>query len=185
VESPAPPAEPDDLALVDAANRGDAGAFERLYRRHRDWTVRLAFRFTRDRDLALDVLQETFVYLLSKFPGFALRARLTTFLYPVVRHLAIEARRKSSRAAPAGDGLPDLPAPPPAPDGIAHPALARALETLPEAQRETLLMRFVDGMALDEIALALRIPLGTVKSRLHHALSALKGDVNLKNLFDE
>lgn len=55
---------PGDAELVAAINQGDHAAFETLYRRHRDWTVNLAFRFTGDEALALDVMQETFLYLL-------------------------------------------------------------------------------------------------------------------------
>jgi hypothetical protein len=53
--------ESDDLALVAAANRGDPASFEAIYFRYRDWVTRLAYRFTGSRDLALDVLQETFI----------------------------------------------------------------------------------------------------------------------------
>jgi RNA polymerase sigma-70 factor (ECF subfamily) len=73
-----------DLELIAAANAGDAEAFERLYFRYRDWVVNLAFRFTADREMALDILQETFLYLLKKFPGFVLTCQMKSFLYPVV-----------------------------------------------------------------------------------------------------
>ena len=81
-----------DQELIAAINNGDSGAFELLYYRHRDWVVSLAYRFTGDRELALDVLQETFLYFLRKFPGFILTAQLKTFLYPAVRNLSISAR---------------------------------------------------------------------------------------------
>ncbi len=81
--------EPGDLELVAAANRGEVEAFEALYRRYRDWVVSLAYRYTRDRELSLDVLQETFLYVLGKFPGFELRSEMKTFLYPTVRHLSV------------------------------------------------------------------------------------------------
>ena len=86
-----------DEELVAAANRGSATAFEALYQRHREWVVRLAYRFTRNEHDALDVLQDTFAYFFGKFPGFHLTARLTTFLYPVVRNLALTRRRKAAR----------------------------------------------------------------------------------------
>src|SRR6185295_13922303 len=86
-----------DLELVAALNAGDTGAFDTLYHRHRDWVVNLAFRFTGDRDLALDVLQETFLYFVKKFPGFQLTANLRTFFYPAVRNLSLTARRKTER----------------------------------------------------------------------------------------
>jgi RNA polymerase sigma-70 factor, ECF subfamily len=59
----------DDADLVERANAGDEDAFGELYRRHRRWVVALAFRFTRDRDDALDVLQDAFAYLLAKLPN--------------------------------------------------------------------------------------------------------------------
>lgn len=54
-----------DEQLIAAINAGDAAAFEALYRRYRDWVAGLALRFTGDHGLALDVLQETFMYLLQ------------------------------------------------------------------------------------------------------------------------
>ena len=63
--------------------------------------------------------------------------------------------------------------------------LAAVLAGLNEAQREIVLMRFVDGMSLKEIAGALDVPLGTVKSRLHHALQALRNDRRTRDYFLE
>src|SRR5690349_24540123 len=104
-----------DQQLVDAINAGDARAFDALYFRYRDWVVRLATRFTGHGDDALDVLQETFAYVLRKFPGFRLSASMTTFLYPVVKNLSIAAKRKRTRqvyddavlAAAQDDSKPD------------------------------------------------------------------------------
>src|SRR5438045_7564284 len=86
-----------DQELIAAINGGDTDAFEILYYRYRDWVVNLAYRFTGDRDLALDVLQETFLYFVKKFPGFHLTASLKTFLYPAVQHISMAARRQSRR----------------------------------------------------------------------------------------
>src|SRR5881398_3375531 len=86
-----------DQELIAAINDGDSDAFEALYYRYRDWVVSLAYRFTGDRELALDVLQETFLYFVKKFPGFQLTASLKTFLYPAVQHLSIAARRQAQR----------------------------------------------------------------------------------------
>ena len=86
-----------DEQLVDAANAGDRRAFEALYLRHRQWAADLAWRFVRDRDTALDVMQDAFLQLLGRFPGFRLTARMRTFLYPVVKHLALDRLRKARR----------------------------------------------------------------------------------------
>src|SRR5207249_3967185 len=120
-------------------------AFEALYWRHREWVATLAFRFTGDRDLALDVLQDTFLYLLKKFPGFTLTCQLRSFLYPAVRHLAFAARRKAGRLQSAEDDtMAELPAPTPANTGdVARDALAGVVAALPAAHREVLMLRFV------------------------------------------
>jgi RNA polymerase sigma-70 factor (ECF subfamily) len=148
--------------------------------------VNLAYRFTGDRDLALDVLQETFLYFLKKFPGFRLTCQLRSFLYPAVKNLSLAVRRKAERCQSDGTDLEALEAAPESP-ADAHPGsreeLAGALASLSEEHRETLLLRFVDGLSLGEIAEALDIPLGTVKSRLHHALASLRRDERTKEFF--
>ena len=173
--------ERSDEALIAAVNRGEAAAFEVLYYRYRDWVVNLAYRLTGDRELALDVLQETFLYWSKKFPGFELRARVTTFLYPAVRNLSIAARRKLARLQGDMAVLESLPAP----EGKvgAQEDLAAALAQLPEEHREVLLLRFIDGFELGEIAVAMEIPLGTVKSRLHYALRTLRESEMTKKFF--
>jgi RNA polymerase sigma-70 factor (ECF subfamily) len=101
-----------------------------------------------------------------------------------VKHIAIDRLRKIRRGVGADDtDLEELPAPVPA-DGEPLRDIDRAVATLPAAQREVLLMRFVDDLALQEIAVALDVPLGTVKSRLHNALEALRGDPKLRELFE-
>jgi RNA polymerase sigma-70 factor (ECF subfamily) len=155
--------------------------------RYRDWVYRLAWRFTGNREDALDVLQETFAYLLGKFPGFALTSKMTTFLYPVVKHLAVATRNKDGRVRSdavrcyfqnALTGTLQTP-------GGSRGDLAAVLAALPEDQREVVLMRFVDSMSLQEIAAALDIPLGTVKSRLHNALNTLRDDRRTQDYFLE
>ncbi|HEY3517144.1 MAG TPA: sigma-70 family RNA polymerase sigma factor [Gammaproteobacteria bacterium] len=178
-----------DEELVEVCNVGDAHeaarAFEALYRRHRDFVLRVARRFTRDRELALDALQETFAYLLNKFPpagaGLTLTARLPTLLYPAAKNAAITAVRKARRAAGAGDAeLDELPAEV-VPD---EEPIDAALVALSPERREVLTLRFVDDLSLAEIAVALDVPLGTVKSRLHLALKELREDSRIKDLFD-
>lgn len=161
---------------MDAINAGDVRAFEILYYRHRNWVVRLAARFTGNDADTLDVLQETFAYLHRKFPGFELTARLTTFLYPVVKNLSIQAKRKRARYAGDDQALEQAKDAGNAGRGLADEDLVAALRGLSEIHREALLMRYVDGMSIEEIAAALKTPAGTVKSRLHHAVEAMKRD---------
>ena len=174
-----------DQELIELANKGSSEAFEVLYRRYRDWVYRLAWRFTGNRADALDVLQETFTYLLGKFPGFELTAAMTTFLYPVVRHISFRIRSKRSRFASEEQVLDEPAAPESEECEHYRSELAAVLIILPDEQREVLLMRFVDDMSLKEITAALQIPIGTVKSRLHNALRVLRRDRRTRDYFLE
>lgn len=172
-----------DEQLAEAANRGDPVAFDTLYQRHKTWAARLAYRFTGNDDDAMDVVQEAFIYLLGRFPRFRLSSALTTFLYPVIKNIALSKLRKSRRivldeqlvlhaAEAAGQSTPER-------------ALADIVASLPAIHREVLLMRFVDDMKLEDIAQTLKAPLGTVKSRLHNALKTLREDQRIRGYFEE
>ena len=172
-ESPAP--TPSDSELVHCAASGDAAAFRALYDRHHRWVANLAYRFCGSRDDALDVLQETFTYLHRKVPSLELLGKMTTFLYPVVKHRAFDLLRKRQRqqrvsgsdealagvAAPNGDE-PEL--------RDRQSTVREFLHGLPELQREILMLRFIDEMPYADIGELLNVPIGTVKSRLHNAL---------------
>jgi RNA polymerase sigma-70 factor (ECF subfamily) len=135
--------------------------------------MRLAMRFTGHHEDAQDVLQETFSYLVRKFPGFQLSAALTTFLYPAVKNYSLAARRKRLRSSGGEDELPLIVEPAAAQSG-GRDEISLGLATLTDSHREILLMRFADDMTQPEIAAALDLPLGTVKSRLHHATLAAR-----------
>jgi RNA polymerase sigma-70 factor (ECF subfamily) len=176
-----------DFDLVEICNHGTAAdaeqAFNTLYQRHKAYVIRVAMRYVSDHDIALDALQETFTYLLRKFPpsgkGLTLTSQLTTLLYPVAKNNAITLLRKSTRFPGNPDQEPDdLPA-----HEVSEPgAITELLADLPVERREVVLLRFVDDMSLQEIADALQIPLGTVKSRLHLAIRQLRDSPAIKNL---
>jgi RNA polymerase sigma-70 factor, ECF subfamily len=174
-----------DQQLIQDAAQGDTQAFAVLYNRYRDWVYHLAWRFTGDQDLALDVLQETWLYVIKKLPGLKLTAKLTTFLYPAVRNLSLNAMRAKKRFIGASDVLEELPT------SLSHSQtldledLTDVLGRLPRQQRQVVLMRFVDDMTINEIAQALSIPNGSVKSRLHHALKSLRHDKRCRRYFLE
>jgi RNA polymerase sigma-70 factor (ECF subfamily) len=164
--------ENDDQALTALANRGDPAGLEGLYRAHGQWVAALARRFVGDPDDALDVMQEVFAYLFDRFPGFELTSTMRAYLYPVVRNQSISLIRKRHKVVEIDRGSR-----PPAeltfwPDEPGD--LERLLAGLDEETQELLLLRFGLGLKLEEIATALSIPTGTVKSRLHNALKSLR-----------
>ena len=178
------------VARANAAGPDAADAFTTLYQRHRDYVLRIARRYSPDEAAALDATQETFLYLLRKFPPppenrLTLSAKLTTLLFPVAKHNAMAGRRKSQRLRLVGDdSMPEPSVETETPPAIANEALASLLGSLSDGHREVVLLRFVDELSLAEIAERLEIPAGTVKSRLHHAIAKLRDDPATKNFFD-
>jgi len=162
--------ERSDDELVAAANAGERSAFEALYARHREWAASVAMRFTRSRDDALDVVQDVIIY----FYG---RARMRTFLYPAVRSTSLNLLRKRRRETPLEDGAAEIiaDAETSRDETSERSGVAEIIRGLPPDQREIISLRYVDGMKLAEIARAMEMPLGTVKSSLHRALEALRG----------
>lgn len=182
-----------DSQLVELCNNGDRDsatkAFATLYERHRDYVIRVAMRYVRDPELAAEALQDTFTWLLRRFPppgpGIELTAQLRTFLYPIARNAAISALRKSARFESVVADPDELPAPAQPPADANADAIDLALAGLRGRQREVLQLRFVDGLTLAEIAAALDLPLGTVKSRLHNAIKQLKDTPAISDLFEK
>jgi len=173
-----------DDELAARVRRGDERAFEVLYFRHREFVYRVARRFAGEDETALDAAQQTFAYLFRKLPRLRLTSKLSTYLYPIAKNFAISERRRSRRDVdrefPLGS---DAPADGGAGGGDGE--VARAVASLPDAQREVLVMRIVDDMSVEEVAAATGVPAGTVKSRLFHALAALRDRPELRRYWEE
>jgi RNA polymerase sigma-70 factor (ECF subfamily) len=157
---------------VERANQGSESALTEIFEDHHRWVFGLAFRFTGRRDDALDIMQESFSELFRRFPGFQLTGSLRSFLYPVVKHRALSLKRKNRRvvAIQAEEEWfhpVDLPADTPG-------DFDRIIASLPQKHREVVRLRFALDLTIGEIAVALALPVGTVKSRLHTALTRLR-----------
>lgn len=166
-----PPFEP-DIELVARANRGDARAFEELYLRYRGFVFRLAKQRLGNEDDAADVLQDAFLYLFRRFPGFEVRAAMTTVLYPVVIHLCQD-RRMRQRPTIDIDEI-ELEARPGSEAKDRGDHAAALLSELRTDDRELLTLRFVEDLSLPQLSEALKVPIGTIKSRLHRAIATLR-----------
>lgn len=184
-------AGPDDREAVERARRGDPEAFRVLVERYQGRAYRLALRVLRDEERARDAVQDAFLKAYVNLDRFEGRSSFYTWLYRLVMNLCLDARRRdrSSRMveAPEPADLDRLGSPDSRPAdeltfreheqgpedeldrGQLRAALARAIEELPDAARETLILREVEGLSYAEIAEALSIPKGTVMSRLHYA----------------
>jgi RNA polymerase sigma-70 factor, ECF subfamily len=164
------------MDLFQAARKGREAAFLQLFDEHHLPLFRFAYRLTGSVSDAEDVVQECFLELLrprcSYDPG---RTPMRTYLFGVVRNQALKRRRKSTVPAgnerePRADGSPE--------SQVLHTELeevvARAVMELPDTQREVLILAHFEQMPLAEIARALDLDVGAVKSRLQRARAALK-----------
>jgi RNA polymerase sigma-70 factor (ECF subfamily) len=169
-----PRRDPDSDLVVRIA-RGDRGAFEDLYRRYARSIYALALRRLGDPHTAEDAVQEAFASVWRSARTYRPeRGPAAPWLYSIARNATVD--RLRSRM-PFSE-LPDSPDEGPGPERRAeHEWLSwrvhRALEELPETEREVLALAYWGGRSQSEIATELGIPLGTVKTRTRSGLARL------------
>lgn len=167
-----------DEELIRWAQAGDRQAFGLLVQRHQRQVFSFVRRLCGNPDNALDITQDTFIKVWHALPDWRPDARFETWLLRIARNTSIDALR---RARHEPDPLPEealLVDPGPSPlrqlEGTRSMAqLERLLAELPLAQREVLLLRELESFTYQEMAAALQISEGTVKSRLARARTAL------------
>src|SRR5919201_973616 len=176
-----------DGELIQRAGEGDRSAFETLYERYARPVFGLALRRLGDRGRAEDAVQETFAsiwrsartYRPERGPG-------APWLYAVARNAIVD--RGRARPEPVAEA-PDEPSPDAGPPDRAEQSwvqwrVHRALEELPEREREVIALAYWSGLSQSEVADFLGIPLGTVKTRTRAALQRiadiLEGDLELE-----
>jgi RNA polymerase sigma-70 factor (ECF subfamily) len=158
------------------ACQGDRDAFAELVRRHQRPLLNFFRHCGVSRD-AEDLVQLTFVRLYRYRDRYTPRAKLTTFLYLLARQVWIDELRRRHREERLRRGLEAEPAPD---TGAADRPengrmdVAQALAALPEGLRLVVVMSIYQHLPYAEIATALRIPVGTVKSRMFNALRQLR-----------
>jgi len=181
-----PAIEDPDADLVARWQAGDQEAFATLVRRHESRVFRMLFRMLGTREEAEDATQEAFLSLHRHGKRFRREARFSTFLYRVAANAALNRRRSLGRARAREKALAvrqaagsDLPSAPRDPEGAAsgaevQSAVQEALSTLPPDLRLAVVLYDIEGQSYREIAVALEIPEGTVKSRIHRGRQALR-----------
>jgi RNA polymerase sigma-70 factor (ECF subfamily) len=175
--------EETDEALVLRYRGGDVAAFEVLLDRYRRGVFRFLRRFVGNDARAEDLAQDAWLRFIGAAPRWKEGGRFKVWLYTAARNLATDAARRASHRdseplAPALGARPRAPieAASDAAEGdvLLRSALERAIEALPEEQREVFLLREYEGMPFAEIAEITGAPLPTVKSRMRYALEALR-----------
>lgn len=161
---------------MEAARGGDRGALDELLRRHYDRLYALCRRMTGEDADAADACQEALMAIVRGLPGFDGRSAFGTWAYRVTTNACLdELRRRRRRPEP---GLPEGSAEVASPldqveSSTTRVDLDRALQSLPADYRAAVVLRDVCGLSYDEIADALHIPAGTVRSRIARGRGAL------------
>jgi RNA polymerase sigma factor (sigma-70 family) len=167
---------PDDPLLVERALLGDSEAYDELYRRYRDRVARVAYLLLGDVDQAQDTAQEAFLIGWRDLR----RLRHPDLFRPWVTGIAVNQCRRRRRAAARTGAAAAVPEPEPqrasadeSDETLLRLAVRRAVDGLPRQMREVVVLRFYCGLAEAEMAEALGIAAGTVKSRLGRARARL------------
>ncbi|MGI6543535.1 MAG: RNA polymerase sigma factor [Limnochordia bacterium] len=168
---------PTDAELVVLLQARQSQAVEILLERYHGALLAYAFRLLADRQLAEDVVQEALISCLQNLDKLRDPAKLRSYLYRIVTHGCRDQQRRSAHREIVTDKLPD--------EALSNPDytercyVSELLKQLSPQHKEVLVLRYYEDMDLETIAYTQGIPLGTVKSRLHHALSRLKNQATV------
>ncbi|MBB2911785.1 RNA polymerase sigma-70 factor (ECF subfamily) [Streptosporangium becharense] len=173
-EGPASGARTDDARVIARIAWGDPQALTELYERYARPLFAFLYRLAGDRGTAEEILQDTLLAVWRSAHTYQGRSTVGTWLFGVARRQAHN-RLRATPPPLAADPF-DRPDPAPGPEELAtgDDRVQKALARLPLAQREVVVLAFLDDLGHREIAEVLGIPVGTVKSRLHHARATLR-----------
>ena len=163
-------------ALVEAAQRGDHAAFEQLMAGTLDRSYATAAWILRDHHAAEEAVQEAMIRAWRDLPALRDVNRFEPWLRRLVVHSCYdEARRlRRQRTAQLTLSEPMTRVDDPAETVASRDAVERALSKLNPMQRAAVVLRHAVGLSVPDVAEAMGVPLGTAKSRLHHAERALR-----------
>jgi RNA polymerase sigma-70 factor (ECF subfamily) len=176
--------ESEASAIARGLRRRDPDLLDRLIEQYQHRLLRYLVYLSGNRELAEDLFQETWIRVLERGHQYDGEHEFSTWLYAVARNLTIDYLRKKSSLSL--DGLMEdeehAPLEPADPRPMAWEVvqqheqaerISAALVSIPAEYRETVVLRFQEGLALDEIATITGTKLGTVKSRLYRGLNML------------
>ena len=186
-----------DLGLVRRVQRGERGAYDLLVLKYQHKVVKLVMRYLRDPADAEDVAQEAFIKAYRALPQFRGDSAFYTWLYRIAINTAKNALAARERQPVSyefdtfqGEDGPDMISrlrDPETPEGLAlteeiRETVNAAIVALPEDLRTAIVLRELEGLSYEEIAVSMDCPVGTVRSRIFRAREAI--DRRLREVFD-
>ncbi len=181
-----------DQEVVLQARAGHQEAYRELIRRYERPVFALLFRMVRDRELAEDLAQETFVKALNAIESYRPEFKFSSWIFKIANNAAIDQLRRRELDTLSLDGSPHAETPEAMQatalqigarqesplDTVEAKELGGAIEAaigrLRPEYRSCILLRHVEGRAYEEIAQILNLPLGTVKTYIHRARNELR-----------
>lgn len=168
-----------DEELVAKFLQGEEDAFRELVERYQRLLLNYIFRFTGNREISEEIVQETFMAVFQNIRRFQPSSSFRAWIYAIATNRALNALRRRTHIR-YDESLEDRS------DDWNEPlqsaseqeracAVRKALASLPEKQRAIFILRFYEQLSYEEIALATGCPIGTVKSRLCYTLKKLRG----------
>lgn len=170
----------EDLML--RVQKGDLTAFEALYDRFHEPVFHFILRFVKERPLAEDILQETFLRIFRVRKGYRKTARFSTYLFTIARNLCLDALKTWERKHVLGnhqDFVEKATDPSKGPSKILEDAeineiVQREIHELPRDQREVLLLSKYSGLTYEEIAQIVEGTSDAVKQKVYRAMVSLR-----------
>ena len=166
----------EDALLIRRIKQGDEAAFEALVRRHYEGVYAFCFRRCGDRELAADLTQEVFLKLVTAVYSYSVTGKFTNYLLTIAVNVCNDYYRRrrpdsaelSETAAAAPDAETRIL------ENDSADAVRRALDELPDGQRDTVILRYWHDMKLRDIAAVTGVPLATAKSRLRLGMARMR-----------
>jgi RNA polymerase sigma-70 factor (ECF subfamily) len=168
-----------DGVLIARLRRGDTAALAELYEKYQTPIFRTALAITRDQGAAEDILQECFIRLLTHADRVRTDAPVGPWLYRVAINLSCDWVHHRQRwpnlfSKLVGRWTPPLRVEWAVEEREIQEKVREAIRSLPLPQQVVIVLYYLEGLSLKEIAEILEVPEGTVKSRLHYGREALK-----------
>lgn len=179
--------EVSEKKIIEKVLGGDANAFEELVLKYEKTVYNLALRMVGDRDDASDMTQEAFIKAYGSLSSFRGDSKFSVWIYRIATNVCLDFLRSKSRKQQVSltvsgdddeDAQLDIPDPKADPEQqlmqkMSMQSVEEGLKTLPDKQRQILVMRELGGMSYAEIGAALSLEEGTVKSRIFRARKRL------------
>ena len=167
-----------ETEAIEKCRQGDMAGRHVLYDLHRSKVLNLSWRILGSQHEAEDALQEVFIKVFDRIDHFRGESAFSTWIYRMTTNHCLDVlRRKKILSFMGFESVPEVEDKKDSEKAVNlgfSPVITKALEKLPEKQKICLLMREMDDLSYEDIALALQLSLGTVKSNIHRAKAFLK-----------